>query len=110
MTRPESSTPDRPFAGAHSAVPGARSLPTASSELASGGRRTLPLEAVPYGSPQGWAVRLAVRAEQVTVSKDVVVRERAVVRRAEVADVAQVGAEVRREELRTSTEGAVEFD
>jgi stress response protein YsnF len=46
----------------------------------------------------------------VTVSKDLVVRERAVVRRAEVADVALVEAEVRREELRTSTEGAVEFD
>ena len=110
MTWPESSTPDRPFAGAHSTVPGARSLPTASSELASGGRRTLPLEAVPSASPRGWAVRLAVRAEQVTVSKDLVVRERAVVRRTEVADVALMEAEVRREELRTSTEGAVEFD
>ena len=85
-------------------------MPTASSELATGGRRTLPLAAVPATSPRGWAVRLAVRAEQVTVSKDLVVRERAVVRRAEVAVVAHVDAEVRREELQTSTEGAVEFD
>ncbi|MCA1647610.1 MAG: DUF2382 domain-containing protein [Chloroflexi bacterium] len=108
MTRPESQAPDRPFAGAHSAVPGTHSLPTTGADSSAGGRTTLPLEAAPSTAGRGWAIRLAVRAEHITVSKEVVVRERVVVRRRAVADVARVVADVGREELRTSTEGEID--
>ena len=108
MTRPESSGPDRPFPGAHSAVPGRQTLPATPDDAVAGARTTLPLEAVASPAGQGWGIRLAVRAEHVTVSKEVVVFERVVVRRLEAADVARVDAEVRREELRTATEGDIE--
>jgi hypothetical protein len=107
MTGAESPAPDRPFPGAHSAVPGRFTL-LFRSEESSGGRDTLPIETVPISTAHGWSIRLPVRAERVTVSKDVVVRERVVVRRREIADVAHMEAEVRREELRTSTEGEIE--
>lgn len=109
MTRPESSsTPDRPFLGAHSQVLGAHSVPTRSAEPSRGDRRTIPLEAVPTSTGHGWAIRLSVRAEQVTVEKQVVVSEEVVISGRQVGDVARLEAEVRREELRTSTEGEIE--
>jgi stress response protein YsnF len=104
VTRPESSASDQPFPRAHS-------LPAESADDPhAGADGVLPLEGVPSSAGQGWSVRLPIRAEQVTVSKDVVVRERVLVRRREVADVAHVEAEVRHEELRTSTEGELELD
>jgi uncharacterized protein (TIGR02271 family) len=108
LTRAESPARGRSFPGAHSAVPGRHTLPFTSEESSAGGRNTLPLEAVPISTAHGWSIRLPVHAERVTVSKDVVVRERVVVCRRELADVAHVHAEVRREELRTSTEGEIE--
>jgi len=108
MTRAESPATDRPLPGADSAVSGRHTLPFRSEESSTAGRNTLPLEAVPISTALGWSIRLPVRAERVTVSKEVVVRERVVVRRGKVADVAHVEAEVRREELRTSTEGEIE--
>jgi len=107
MTRPESSAPDQPFPGAHSAVPGAHSMP-GTSVHADGGRTTLALEAAPVATGHGLLIRLPVRAERVTVSKQVAIYERIVVRRRAVADVARVHGEVRREELRTSTQGDVD--
>jgi uncharacterized protein (TIGR02271 family) len=108
VSRAESPPADRPFPGAHSAVPGRRTLPFSSEESSAGSRNTLSLEAAPVAAAHGWSIRLPVRAEQVAVTKEVVVRERVVVRRREIADVAQVQGEVRREELRTSTEGEIE--
>ncbi len=108
MTRPESSTPDRPFPGARSQVPAFQSLPATPDDSSAGGRKTLPLEAVPISAAHGWSVRLTVRAEQVSVTNNVVAYEHVVVRRHEVADVARMEAKVRREELRTTTEGDIE--
>lgn len=110
MTRPESPAGDRPFPGAHSAVPGAHTLGAASAASSAGNRGVLPLGAVPTFTDQGWAIGLVVRAEQVTVRKNVVVYERVVIRRRVVDDVASVGDKVRREELRTSIEGDIEVD
>ncbi len=108
MTRAESPAADRPFPGAHSAVPGRHTLPPTSEDRPAGSRTTLPLDAVPISAAHRWSIRLPVRAERVTVSKDVVVRERVVVRRREIADAARVEDEVRHEELRTSTEGEID--
>jgi stress response protein YsnF len=53
-------------------------------------------------------IRLPVRAEDVTVTKEVVVRERVVLRRREIGDIARVEATVRRERLQAATAGPVE--
>lgn len=103
MTRPESSAPDRPFPGSHSAVPGTQTLPALSDKSGAAAWRMLSLEATPASVAHGRSICLPVRAEHVTVSKDVVVHERVVVRRRNASDVTRVDAEVRREELRTRT-------
>ena len=99
---PESQAPDRPFPGAHSQVPGAHEQGVAVPPPAA-----LKLEARRVSAGPGWAVRLPVRAEQVTVSKAVVVRERVVVRRRRLQGMAQVETEVRRERLRVDAAGQV---
>ena len=108
MTLPESRAPDRPFPGAHSQVPGAHehgvTIPPASALPAP----ALPLEASRASSGLGWAVRLPVRAEYVTVTKAAVVRERVVVRRRFVPDGARVQTQVLRERLRVDTQGQVD--
>ena len=63
----------------------------------------LPLDARRSSSGPGWAVRLPVRAEVVTVSKAVVVYETVVVRRRVVPELARVQTEIRRERLRVDT-------
>jgi uncharacterized protein (TIGR02271 family) len=52
----------------------------------------------------GWSVRLPVRAEEITLSKETVVRERVVVKRDRVQDSARVYAVLQREQLRINTE------
>ena len=69
----------------------------------------LPLEAIRDRAEQGWVVRLRVRGEHVTVSKEVVIRERVFIRRNAVDGVAHVESEVLREELRIDTTGQVAF-
>lgn len=109
MTESPSEAAGRPFPGARSTVPGAHSLsPGGEPSSAAGDRRTLPLQAAPGSAPTGWSIRLPVRAEEITVSRNVFVRERVLVRRERMADVEHVAADVRREELRTSSEGNVE--
>ena len=104
MTLPESSSPDRPFPGARSQVPGAH----APSMETPATTRRLPLDAARSRSGQGWVIRLPVRAEEVMVTKEVVVRERVVLRRRELDDVARVEATVRRERLQVATTGPVD--
>ena len=70
-------------------------------------QQALPLETTHSASDQGWLVRLPVRAEQVRVTKEAVVRERVVIRRQMVTDVARVQAEVSRERLRVEPQGGV---
>jgi stress response protein YsnF len=53
-------------------------------------------------------IRLPVRAEEVTVTKQVVMYERVVLRRREIGDIAPVEATVRRERLQVATAGPVE--
>src|SRR5438067_11688607 len=103
----ESYPPDRPFPGAHSQVPGAV---TESAEVSrtSAAPRRLPLDAAPAPAGQGWVIRLRVRAEQVAVTKQVVVRERVVLRRRQVGDIAHLDTTVQREQLRLEAEGQVE--
>ena len=108
MTSAESGAdpPDQPFPGAHPPVPGAHS--PASEAGQPSGERQLPLESARTGGGVTWKVRLPVRAECVTVGKEVVVYERAVVRRRELGDVARVQEVVRREQLDAVTEGNAE--
>ena len=104
MMLPESSSPDRPFPGAHSQVPGAHA-PSVETPATT---RRLPLGAARSRSGQGWVIRLPVRAEEVMVTKEVVVRERVVLRRRELDDVARVEATVRRERLQVAITGPVD--
>ena len=67
----------------------------------------LPLEGVPASAEGSWSIRLPVRAEQVTLSKEVVVRERVVVHRRRIEEMARIEADLRREELRTTKQGHV---
>ncbi|HZB96981.1 MAG TPA: DUF2382 domain-containing protein [Candidatus Sulfotelmatobacter sp.] len=108
MTLPESSSPDRPFPGAHSQVPGAHGLSEETPATPTTTARRLPLGAARSRSRQGWVIRFPVRAEQVTVTKEVVVRERVVLRRREIGDIAPVEATVRRERLQVGTTGPVD--
>ncbi len=67
--------------------------------------KTLPLEAyATAASARGWNIRLPVRAEHVTIEKQVVVYERVDVRRHEIEEQARVQSDVRREELRVSVD------
>jgi len=85
---------DRPFPGARPQVPGARGGAGAETS------RQLPLDARQQKSAQGWTATFTVRAEHVTVSKRVVVREEAVLRRRADERIARLEGEVRREVLR----------
>jgi stress response protein YsnF len=108
MTLPATPAPDPPFPGAHSQVPRAHSHSAASTEPLHAGRRILPVQAACSPVDAGWVVLLPVRAEQVTVTKEVVAYERVVVRRRRVGETANVNAGVRREELRTNVEGEID--
>jgi hypothetical protein len=55
-----SDVPDRPFPGAHSQVPGARSGLERASTSDDAACRSLPLEVLQERSNQGWVVRLPV--------------------------------------------------
>lgn len=105
MTRPERALADQPFPGAHSQVPGAHNSSATSMELLHSQREGLPVEADCSSVAGGWVVRQPVRTEQVTVATEVVVYERVLVRRRRVGEIARIETEVRREELRASTEG-----
>ena len=108
MTLPESSSPDRPFPGAHSQVPGAHAPSADMPATLPATTRRLSLGATRSRSDQGWVIRLPVRAEEVTVTKQVVIYERVVLRRREIGDIAPVEATVRRERLQAATAGPVE--
>jgi uncharacterized protein (TIGR02271 family) len=64
-----------------------------------------PLEGTPARSETGWRVHLPVRAEEVMIGKQTVVRERVVVNRKWVQGVERVDAVLRREQLHTATSG-----
>jgi uncharacterized protein (TIGR02271 family) len=68
----------------------------------------LPIEGKPVLAQDGWRVRLPVRAEEITTSKETVVRERVVVRRKRATDVARANAVLRREQLRTTESGSAD--
>lgn len=108
MTLPESSSPDRPFPGAHAQVPGAHAPSVETLATSPATQRRLPVDAARSRSGQGWVIRLAVRAEEVTVTKEAVVRERVVLRRRETDAIARVEATVRRERVQVATAGPVE--
>jgi uncharacterized protein (TIGR02271 family) len=67
--------------------------------------RVLPLQGASTFSDGCLTLRLPVRAEHVSVQKEVVIRERVRVKRHRVEDVARVQANLRREVLRTAREG-----
>jgi uncharacterized protein (TIGR02271 family) len=71
-------------------------------------RAPLPIEAKPVLTQDAWSVRLPVRAEEITIAKQTVIRERVLVKRTRAQDFARVDAVLRREELRTSRSGPVE--
>lgn len=70
----------------------------------------LPIEGKPVLDQDGWSVRLPVRAEEISISKQSVVKERVRLQRKRIQDVARVGASLRRERLRTTRSGPVEVD
>jgi Domain of unknown function (DUF2382) len=102
---PRLSRSDQPFPGAQSQVPGAHSGESDLLAAGEAGSTRLPLEVTAARSDQGWTIHLPVRAEHVTVSKRVFVRERVILHRNSVSDVQHVRTEIRREQLRVSTEG-----
>lgn len=65
--------------------------------------RALPLQASVDALDGGWAVRLPVRAEQVTVTKETVVIEDVRIWRASHEETRQVTASVREERLHIDT-------
>jgi uncharacterized protein (TIGR02271 family) len=67
-------------------------------------RSALPLQSSLLPRNNGWAIRLAVRAEHVEVEKQLVVYEQAIVRRYAVEDTERIEATLRREELRIDDE------
>ena len=74
-------------------------------------RRTaaaLPLEARVETDNQGWVVRIPVRAEAVTIGKEVVVAEEVTVRHQQLQEVVRLDETVRHEELRVETAGQLE--
>jgi hypothetical protein len=105
MTWPVSELPDRPFAGAHSQVPHASSGSADVSTRTAGEPAALPLDALCERSQGGWTVRLRVHAEHITITKEVVVTERVVLRRNQIDDVLHIGAVVQREQLQVEADG-----
>jgi len=106
MTLPEGHVADQPFPGAQSQVRGnfAEHSDGPSQDAVVG--QSLPLE-VRFESPgpaQGWQARLPVRAEAVTITKELVVYERAVVRRGQVRDVQHFEASVKQERLKVEVD------
>lgn len=79
--------------------------PRADAPEDSAGRR-LPLEAVVDGRGNGWSVRLPVRAEQITVTKESVLVEDVHVMRRVRKDMETVQARVRSEQLTVDNEPA----
>ncbi|MBV9327985.1 MAG: DUF2382 domain-containing protein [Chloroflexi bacterium] len=71
-------------------------------------RDRLPLECAPVFTEGAWSVRLPVRAERVTLSRQPHVRERVVITRRRIEGTARAEAVLRREELRTETSGRME--
>jgi hypothetical protein len=102
---PPLSRSDQPFPGAHSQVPGAHSGESDLLPAGAPASTRLPLQASAARSDKGWTIRLPVRAEHVTVSKRVVVRERVVIGRETFTEAQRVRADVRREEARLTTHG-----
>jgi stress response protein YsnF len=68
----------------------------------------LPLEGVPTFAHDGWNIRLPVRAEQITLAKEVVVRDRVLIHRRQINQVARVQAVLRHEQLRAIPHGDVD--
>ena len=102
MTHAETDAPDAPFPGARSQV---------RRPMAIGERRrgcALPLECRPLRSHPTWAVRLPVRAEQVTITKETFVFQEVTTGRKTLGERTHIEDTVRRETLRVDAHGAVE--
>lgn len=69
----------------------------------------LPIEGTPACTEHGWSIRLPVRAEEITITKQTVVQERIVLNRKGVQDVARVDAVLRREQLQVTRSGSVDM-
>jgi stress response protein YsnF len=95
----ETSTFDRPFPGARSQVPDFRNDESESTARQPRAARLLALGASPLPRERGWTIRLRVRAEQIQIEKQVVVRERVEVRRRAVGGSTRVTADIRKEVL-----------
>jgi stress response protein YsnF len=65
--------------------------------------RVVPLEALVEAGDGGWAVRLPVRAEQITVTKEAVVFEEVRIWRSSREETRQITVPVREERLRVDT-------
>jgi len=105
---PEASTFDRPFPSARSQVPGFR-REESESAARPGAALSLPLEAVPLPRERGWTIRLRVRAEQIEVEKQVVVRERVEVRQQTVGGSAHLSTDIRKEVLKVQVDRQAEI-
>lgn len=68
----------------------------------------LPIGGMPTRAGDAWSVRLPVRAERIRLSKQVVARERVLIKRQQVEEVAGVDARLLREELRITRSGTMD--
>jgi stress response protein YsnF len=99
----------RPFPGARSQVPGFRREQSESTARQRGTAPSLPLGASALPEEGGWTIRLRVRAEQIEVEKQVVVRERVAVRRHAVGGLTPVTTDIRKEVLNVQVDGQAEI-
>ena len=67
-------------------------------------RDHLPLDGHIERTPDGWEVRVPLRREVISVSKQTVIAERVHIRRAAVEDTARLHTTLRREEARVETQ------
>jgi stress response protein YsnF len=91
----EASTSDKPFPGARSQVPDFRHEESESAAGQPGTAASLPLGASALPEEGGWSIRLRVRAEQIEVEKQFVVREQVEVRRRAVEGATHVTTDIR---------------
>jgi len=105
----EASTTDKPFPGARSQVPDFRQEESDSAAPHTGTAASLPLGASALPEDGGWTIRLRVRAEQIEVERQVVVREHVKVRRQAVDDATHVTTNIRKEVLNVQVDYPAEI-
>jgi len=81
---------------------------SAEPDDAPAGRRRLPLNGQIVRTAGGWAVRIPLSVEEVSIAKEVMVSEEIHVAIRPVSEIAHITGSVRREQLHVDTEGELD--